>query len=371
MYFQLKPQMFGAITEFYNRHGFVILTDVDPALPAAFRKVLTDTMGLSSQQIRQAGEGEPMHVSSEARARLARPETTPDLREVLLATLGDLVVELLGPIIHVGNTYHPQIKRSQSTHILKGYFGDGLEVEAPYGLHQDFTAGRIVTSPNGIVCWIPVNTCEFNALRVFTDTVGRGLLANRWLPPDEAGVDQLGPSIEVKAQEGQVLLFNFLVMHGTTRPGPATRISCDARFYSFCGILDSEPAVLRPDPVDWIRARLREPRGETLAGPLYETLAYLGESIDWPELHPLSILHWARIIEGVVQGDADEVRGAIAQFVNCERGFDPLAGYVERFSDLALQARPYRSVIPDLPPDAAGRAAALIERLERGDAAKA
>src|SRR5207237_10929992 len=124
-------------------------------------------------------------------------------------------------------------------------------------------------------------------------------LANRWLRPDEAGVERLGDSVEVFAREGHVLLFNFLVLHGTTRPGPATRISCDARFFPFCGILDSEATALTPQPLEWIRTRLKERLGDTLDGPLYETLAYLGEPIDWPRLGPQSVLNWARFIEGL------------------------------------------------------------------------
>jgi hypothetical protein len=364
MYFPLRQQQFPAIVDFYSRHGFVVLTDVDPKLAAAFRHVVGETTGLTDEQIRRAGRGEEVAISSDARAKLARPEMTPELRNLLFATLGDLVVELLGPFIHVSNSYHPQIKRTQSTYILKGYSGDGLEVEAPYGLHQDFTAARLVTSPSAIVCWIPLNSCEFNALRVYSDTANRGMLTNRWLRPDEGGVEQLGPSVEVKAEEGQVLLFNFLVMHGTTRPGPATRISCDARFFPLCGILDSEATVLRPDPVAWIRARLREPLTEPLAGPLYEALAYLGETIEWPSVRQHSVLHWARVIEGLVRGDAAQVRDGVAQFVNTQDGFDPAGDYVERFAGLALQPRAYRSVLGHLSPEAAARCAAIAHRLE-------
>lgn len=348
MYFALRPENFSQILDHYEQYGFVVLTEVDPRLAATFRNVITSATGWSDDQIKQAGSGTTLTLSSEARARLTRWQTSSEIQEVLLSALGDLIVYLLGPVIHISRDFHPQIKRGAQQHILSGYLGDGLEVEAPYGYHQDFTSARVLTSPNAIVCWVPLNTCSENGLRIHPRSHTEGLLMNRWLPFDVPGIEGVGPYLDVSAEAGQVLLFNFLLVHATLRTGPKTRISCDIRFFPFCGILDSPARVIRAQPIEWIRQRLHEVHGETLKAPLYEILAYLGEPVTWPEIHRNSPLQWARYIEGMVRRDADLMAQAIEEFTNVECGFDPVSAYQKRFAQIQLERRPYQSVLPHL-----------------------
>ena len=204
----------------------------------------------------------------------------------MLSVLGDFLILMLGPLIHVSQTFHPQVKSRPRKYILSGYSGDGLEVEALYGFHQDFTAGRVTTSPSAVVCWIPLNDCDENCLRLYPGSHSLGFVTNKWLPRDVSGLDRVGPYVDIQARDGETLLFNFLMLHGGSRPGPKLRMSCDIRFFPFCGVLDSPVNVLSKGPVAWIHERLSTVEDETIVAPLRETLAYLGESLAWPTLRP-------------------------------------------------------------------------------------
>lgn len=349
MYFRVKD--LAAAAAYYDENGFVVLTDVSPTLVAAFGAVLSELTGLTVEEIERAGSDGGITISRETRARLARPPMSPELRQLALSAFAEILVRILGPLVHVSQSYHPQIKSGAGPgYILSGYSGDGLEVEAFYGLHQDFTAARVLTSPSAAVFWIPLNNCEDNGLRLYPRTCRCGLVANRWLPPTVQGLERFGPPVEIRAEKGQVLIFNFLVLHGTSNPGPRTRISCDLRFFPFCGILDSVPTVMRPQPVQWIRRRLNEIEGDLLAAPLYEALAYLAQPIEWPRIESHSILHWARFIEGLVMGNDDQMTASVEGLANTENGYDEVESYAKRFSTTALQAQPYESILPSLDP---------------------
>ncbi|MBM4133168.1 MAG: phytanoyl-CoA dioxygenase family protein [Nitrospira sp.] len=363
MRFRLHSGNFEAILDHFQREGFVVLTDVDPRIAAAFRTLITAFTGWSDKDIRESFEGQTASLTREARAALARPETTPELRALLLAELGELMVHLLGPIIHISHTFHPQIKTgAERGYILEGYSGTGLEVEAQYGFHQDFTAGRVLTSPSAIVCWVPLNTCERNALRLYRKSHTKGILANGWLPPDAQGMDRLGEWVDITAQEGQLLLFNFLVLHGGVHPGPKLRVSCDVRFFPFMGNLGSTPMILRQQPLEWIRKRLLSIRAETLGAPLCEASAFLGEPVNWPNPSAHSVVHWARYIEGAVAGDPGRMREAITRFANPEEGFDQLSTYLERFARLPFEQEPYRAVLPHLAAEERRRCEGVLAR---------
>ena len=92
MHLKFTPENYDAILEQYNRHGFVVLTDVDPNVATALRREVSVLTGLSDEAIREAGVGRAVDLTPEARARLARPETTPALQEVLVSVFGDLLL---------------------------------------------------------------------------------------------------------------------------------------------------------------------------------------------------------------------------------------------------------------------------------------
>ena len=346
MFIPFRRANLDEVVAHYEREGFVILTDVDPRPAQILRQIVCAASGLTPDRLRDIGRnGTNLLLSPEARTALARPVMTPELQEVCLEVFGELLLRLLGPIIHVSQTFHPQIK-SQATEqtILDGYSGDGLEVQAVYGFHQDFTAARVLTSPSAMVCWVPLNTCERNTLRVYPRSHRLGLLTNRWLPLDIPGIERLGAPIDVQAKEGQVLLFNFMLMHGGSNPGPSTRISCDLRFFPFCGIIDSAPVTLQSQPIRWIQSRLDHGLGDMLQAPLCETLSYCGMPMARSTPRPYSNLHWAKFLEAPVKQEIDKGLEATARWVNTEVGFDPVAAYQQRFAQVRLCERPFASI---------------------------
>lgn len=369
MFYKLAAGNLDQIVAGFQRDGVVVLTDVDQGPLDILTRMLSEQTGLSGEQIRAAGQDGSVEVTAEMRQKLARGIVTPELRDASLAVFGDLLTSLIGPIIHSSQTFHYQLKpRAQRETILSGAHADGREVQALYGIHNEFTAARVLTSPSAVVCWIPLNTFDGKALYFYPGTHRLGLLANRWLPRHDQceGIERVGRVVEYTPKLGEVVIFNFLVFHGSgsavlgePQDGPQpTRISCDLRFFPFMGILDSKAQLMRPDPVGWMRDRIAGTTDDLLQGPLFEGLAYLGESIDWPSLPQHSVAHWARFVEGLMKGDEALKRDAVSGLVNTTVGFDPLDSYLERFAPAALCRTPYESVADALP-----QAARILERL--------
>lgn len=355
MYFPLNAANLDVIEASFQENGVVVLTDVDRAPLDILTRMLSEQSGLTVREIREAGQQGGVQIPAEVRQKLARGYMTPELRDASHAVFGDLLVRLVGPLIHISQTFHYQLKpKAERNVILQGYSGDGREVQALYGIHNEFTAARVLTSPSAVVCWIPLNTFDGKALYFYPGSHRLGMVANRWLPRhDECeGIERVGPVVEYQPRLGEVVMFNFLLLHGSGAAvrgepldGPQpTRISCDLRYFPFTGILDSEATALRPDPIAWIKERLPHISDDLLLAPLFEVLAYFGERIDWPSLPSHSVAHWARFVEGLVKGDQTQQDDAIAQLANLDIGFDPLASYLERFAPAALVRRPYESV---------------------------
>jgi ectoine hydroxylase-related dioxygenase (phytanoyl-CoA dioxygenase family) len=364
MYFKLDEKNLDEIVAAFQRDGVVVLTDVDPRPLNILTRMFSEQSGLTPEQIQVAGQSGGVEITPEVRRRLARGYMTPELRDSCLEVFGDLLVRLIGPLVHTSKTFHYQMKpRSQTDVILRGYHGDGREVEALYGIHNEFTAARVLTSPSAVVCWVALNSFDGKALYFYPGSHRLGLLANRWLPRHDRaeGIERVGEVVEYQPERGQVLIFNFLLLHGSgaafeTPPssGPdPTRISCDLRFFPFCGILDSEASCMRPNPIDWIRERAAGLTDDLLLAPLYETLAYLGQPVQWSALPRYSVAHWARFVEGLVKGDENLRKQAIEALVNTEQGFDPVEEYHQRFAAAKLCPRPYESikeVVPEAEP---------------------
>lgn len=360
MHFKLEEKNLDDIVTTYQRDGVVVLIDVDPAPLNVLTSMLSKQSGLSPEQIEAAGRFGGGEIAPEVRRRLARGYMTPELRDSCLEVFGDLLVRLIGPLVHTSKTFHYQLKpRSQNDVILRGYHGDGREVEALYGIHNEFTAARVLTSPSAVVCWMPLNTFDGKALYFYPGSHRLGLLANRWLPRHELaeGIERVGEVVEYQPERGQALIFNFLLLHGSGSAFPTsssggpepTRISCDLRFFPFCGILDSEVSCLRPHPIEWVRERVAGLTDDLLLAPLFETLAYLEEPVEWPPLPRYSVAHWSRFVEGLIKGDQGLRTRAIEALVNTEQGFDPVGVYQQRFAAAELRSRPYASIERQLP----------------------
>ena len=360
MYYPLSSATLDSIVAGFQRDGVVVLTDVDSGPLDILTRMLAEQSGLSTSEIRAAGREGGVDISSDVRAKLARGYMTPELRDASHAVFGDLLLRLVGPILHTSQTFHYQLKpRAQRDVILHGYHGDGREVQALYGIHNEFTAARVLTTPSAVVCWIPLNTFDGKALYFYPGSHRHGLLANRWLPRHDAceGIERVGPVVEYQPKLGEVVIFNFLVLHGSgaavlgeATPGPQpTRISCDLRFFPLAGLLDSEASLRRPDPVAWMREQERALDDDLLRAPLWESLAYLGERIDWPALPDHSVAHWARFVEGLVQQNAAQRDDAIRHLANTAIGFDPIESYLERFAPATLSRTPYASIAGQVP----------------------
>lgn len=360
MYYPLTSANLDAIVAGFQRDGVVVLTDVDRGPLDVLTRMLSEQSGLAVEQIRAAGQDGGIEIGDDVRAKLARGSMTPELRDASHAVFGGLLQRLIGPIVHTSQTFHYQLKeRSQQDVILHGYHGDGREVQSLYGIHNEFTAARVVTSPSAVVCWVPLNTFDGKALYFYPGTHRLGMLANRWLPRHDQceGIERVGPVVEYQPRLGEVVIFNFLVLHGsgaalpTTYPsGPQpTRISCDLRFFPFMGLLDSEAALLRPDPVPWMHEQVRGLSDDLLRAPLWESLAYLGEPIDWPALPEHSVAHWGRFVQGLVTGDAALRDDAIRHLANTTVGFDTIEPYLERFAPVGLVRTPYASIAAQVP----------------------
>ena len=145
--------------------GIVILSDVDPGPLDMLTRMLSERSGLTPEQIQSAGHDGNVDITPEMRQRLTRGFMTPELMSTLYDTFGDLVVRLIGPIVHASQDFHYQVKRkSESGVILKGRSSDSKEVQALYGIHNELTAARVVTTPSAMVCWVPLNDYDGTAI---------------------------------------------------------------------------------------------------------------------------------------------------------------------------------------------------------------
>lgn len=358
----LKHTNLDAIVDAYQRDGIVVLSDVDPGPLDTLTQMLSDCSGLTAERIEAAGRGhDDIEVTAEMRQNLARGLMTPELMATCHETFGDVLVRLIGPIVHTSQTFHYQIKkRSESDVVRHGHSGDGREVRALYGIHNELTAARVLTTPSALVCWVPLNDYEGDALYFYPGSHRRGLLVNGWLPRHEdlEGSDRVGPVMKYRPKRGQIVLFHFLLMHGSGAPSATdryedgydpVRISCDLRFFPFCGVLDSSATSLRPDPIGWIHNRMGELSDDLLLAPLYETLAYCGLPIEWPHLPAYSPAFWAQFIEGLLVHDESRMDAAVENLVNTEAGFDPVTSYQERFRAARLCRQPYESIRESVP----------------------
>lgn len=350
MYYPLRPENLDAIESHYASEGFVVLTDIEAAFTNEFANIVARKGNLTGQEKDLLGQSGKIDLSAEQIQALKRVDVTPELKKLCLDLIGDLLLRLLGPVIHTSRDFHFQFKKQTETReILKGYSEDGVEIQALYGIHNEFTAARILVSPSGLVCWVPLNTYEGCALNLFPGTHRRGLLTNRWLSRDEIGRADMGPPVKYYPKRGEIVLFHFMTMHGSGKsysknPVDGNRASCDIRFFPLCGIIDSEPTRLVDDPIDWIRQRLQGGIDEVLLAPLNETLAYFGEALSTDDARQHSVLNWGNFIRHWLDGNEQKALDAIARLANTQQGFDTLESYQKRFTQIHLYEKPFSTL---------------------------
>lgn len=318
----------------YEHHGFFLLDGLEDSVTALFPPVLTEMIGVSDETFTDILDPEkPIDLFPvEVRQRLARIETSPQLAQGLLTALEPVLTRLIGPLVHVSSTFHGQFKGGAVKAVDHGgYTSDFLEVHGAYLLHQDFACANIPTSPSGVTLWIGMNDCPDWNLRLYPGSHRHGLLCNRWPALDEPGLAPFGAYIDVPAKPGQAIVFNAMLLHGTSNAGPLRRVSCDIRFFPLTGFLPSKTHWLGANPAATLQQNLDRAIGPTLQAPLLEDLAFLGEAVDLSHVPPHSIFNWVSYISHVLRGEMDAALPYLVRFVNEEIGFDPPEKFVARF----------------------------------------
>jgi hypothetical protein len=166
-------------------------------------------------------------------------------------------------------------------------------------------------------------------LRLYPGSHRQGLLTSRWLELDDPRVTPMGKPLDIEAREGTAVVFNSLVLHGTSNPGPMQRVSCDIRFFPLCGFLPSTPRVLSRTA-----ARNRECAGvehPVLCAPILEDRVWLGQDVEIEEPPEHSVLNWVHYIANVRNGEPEEALRYLERFTNQRIGVDGPGVYAARF----------------------------------------
>lgn len=335
---QLDPEQLEIAAEHYAERGFILLSGLEDMVTAKFRPVLADRIGVNERELVAILDPEKTEVifPPQVRERLGRIETSRHLAQSLLEVLRPLLTRLIGPLVHVSSTFHAQFKGEGVEEVNHGGYSKAaeyLEVHGPYLLHQDFAGASIPTSPSALTLWVAMNDCPDWNLRLYPGSHRRGLICNRWLALDDERLAPLGEPIDIVARTGTAVLFNALMLHGTSNPGPLRRVSCDIRFFPLCGFLPSETHLLEASPSDALREGLVRAFSPVLQAPLLEDQVFLGDEIQLEDVPPLSVLNWVRFLSDVVAGRKDEAVAHLERFVNTDMGFDSVTAYNAKFTD--------------------------------------
>ncbi len=327
----------GAIAREFDERGFVVLDGAEQGVTRHFLDILTDILGSDSH-----GGGshfladKPVGVLPRGlRAQLARVKTSEELAGSLISAIGPLLERLIGPLGHVSSTFHSQFKGEPVRAVDHGgYAEDHLEVHGPYLLHQDFTGANIPTSPSAVTLWAALNSSPDWTLRLFPGSHRRGLLCNRWLELDDPRVAALGAPVDVTAQVGRVVLFNALILHGSSNAGPRQRVSCDIRFFPVCGFL---PSPVRRFGHHDIGQLLGRTYGAVLRAPLLESEIFLGRGAPLQAAPPHSVLNWVNVVNLLAEDRRDDSLRYLERFTNTDIGVDRASAYAAKFLDYPIQ----------------------------------
>ena len=316
----------------FDEDGFIRLRGIGDRLERLFTPIIAERLEVSPERMDEILEPEgPAVILPEAtRQRMSRIQTAPELADGLLNRLENLIGLLLGPIVQVSSDFHGQFKGGDSTATgYGGYVGENkfLEVQRPYLIHQDFTGGSIPTSASGITLWTPLNSCPDWTLRVWPGSHRHGMLCRKFPALDDPKLSAFRPHLDVRAERGTAIVFNALVLHATSNPGPRRRLSTDIRFFPLTGFVPSTPRVTAP-PFRAIRSALDKGYGPTLEAPRREMLAFLdkGELID--DVPPLSILNWSNYIVSLRRSGPESALSHLERFVNTRLGWDAVDAYL-------------------------------------------
>jgi len=344
---QSDRQHFDDAVQYYAEHGFLVLSGLEDLITAKFRSVLADVIGV--EEYNMADILDPANPAKtfpvEIRQRLVRVATPHDLAQRLLDILKPLLIRLIGPFVHVSSTFHGQFKGGGVQAVDRGYGADPeyMEVHNPVLLHQDFTGASFPTSPSAITLWVAMNSYARWNLRLYPGSHRLGLLCNRFLQLDEGGLEAFGAPVDVPARTGTAVLFNALILHGTSNPGPLRRVSCDIRFFPLCGFLPSQAHLINPHPSYALSNGVKHASSSVLLAPLLESQAFLGNEVDTKDVPPSSVLNWVNYLVHVLHGEMDEALPHLERFTNTNIGFDAPAVYISKFHGRPIHKTTLRS----------------------------
>jgi hypothetical protein len=334
------PDAREAAARHYETHGYFMVEGVGDAVTRHYKPLVADRMQVSGAELDRMLDpnSPPMILPVETRQRLSRIDTTPDLARTLLTGLEPILIRLLGGLLHVSSNFHGQFKGGDAKPVDHGGYdpkAQYLEVQGQYLIHQDFSGAALPTSPCGVTLWTPLNSCSDWNLRVYPGTHRFGLLCHEWMKLDDPRLAafQVEP-VDIVAEEGTCVIFNSLLLHSSSNPGPRRRVSCDLRFFPLTAFLPSEVRLLGPDPLATLRDGLARDDAPTLKAPHLEAAAFLGLVTQPTPCPPYSILNWANYVTVLLNDTPETALPHLARFVNLERGIDPgVEIYSKKFHD--------------------------------------
>lgn len=352
----------------YEEDGFITVRGVAEAITAPFHPILAERLQVDAGGFQGMLDpnSPPLILPVETRERLSRISTSPALAETLVGALRPFFVRALGPFVHVSSTFHGQFKGGEVAAVDHGgYAKDYLEVQGQYLLHQDFSGAAIPTSPSAMTLWVGMNTTPDWNLRLYPGSHRFGLLCNEWLRLDDPRLSPFGKPIDISATAGKAVIFNALLLHSSSNPGPRRRISCDIRFFPLCGFLPSLPRCLDQSPGARLLEGLARAKGPTLRAPVLETLAFLGATLPEESIPSHAMTNWAHYITRLVHEDPDGALPWMQRFVNAELGVDAAEVYSAKFHRKPIHLEPIRCAADRLEPghplrDAAARVEAHL-----------
>jgi Phytanoyl-CoA dioxygenase (PhyH) len=331
-------------TAFFEENGYLPLAGLDGPIVDGLRRIVADTVGATDDAAMAAllaPDGEPIVFPREIRHRLSRIATPPELGGTLLRELEPIIAALIGPLVHVSSTFHGQFKGGV-TQGVETYHNqnaaDFMEVHGPWNLHQDFAGASLPTSPSGLTLWTPLNTCADWSLRFYPGSHRRGLFCHKLWKLDDPRLETFGRPVDFPARLGTGVLFNALMLHGTSNPGQGRRVSCDLRFFPLCGFLPSTVHVLGHRPVETLHRAAAVAAGPVLQSPLLEALVFLGEAAAPPTAPPYSALNWVQYLAHVVRGDRDGALPFLDRFINRALIDEDASVFIDKWHDCPIEA---------------------------------
>lgn len=339
----MSPSDVEGIAARFETDGCVILDGVGESITPLFDEAYRRAFGLGEAEFRRLldPDAPPLRLTTEQRRRIAKIESTPEMKEALLAALGPVLARVLGPFVHVSSTFHGQFKSGEAPPVDHGGYGqEHIEVQGQYLLHQDFSGAALPTSPGGMTLWVALNDCPDWNLRLYPGSHRKGLLCNEWMRNDDPRAARAGEPFDVVARRGRCVLFHALLLHGSANPGRKRRVSCDLRFFPLCSFLPSEIHPLGAKPLAALREAAARPDGEILRASKIEAQAFLGLAPGVPAAPRHSVLNWAAMVAELVAGRPDRARERLEMLVNRDIGIDGAEVYARKFHDRPMHLLP-------------------------------